>query len=232
MESKVASNSVLNFECRNCTGEVRVPFIQPVSVAIGNDTLELVDKFCNLGDMISAGGGVSDSSVARIRSGWRKFKERLPLLTSKVFSLRMKRWVFEVCIRSVVFYGSETWAVKEEDLTRLERNDMRMVRWMCGVTLKDRKSSEELRDRLGLANIRDCLQSRRLRWFGHVERMDDANWVKKSREITVVGQRGRGRPRKTWAEVVRSDLAVKGVDHALAQDRVEWRRVCRQSSHV
>ena len=139
----------------------------------------------------------------------------------------MKGRVFEACVRSVVLYGSETWAVKEEDLTRLERNDMRMVRWMCGVTLKDRKSSEELRDRLGLANIRDCVQSRRLRWFGHVERMDDANWVKKSREITVVGQRGRGRPRKTWAEVVRSDLAAKGIDRTLAQNRVEWRRVCR-----
>ena len=33
--------------------------------------------------------------------------------------------------------GRETWAVKEEDLAKLERNDMMMVQWMCHVTLKE-----------------------------------------------------------------------------------------------
>ena len=56
--------------------------------------------------------------------------------------------------------------------------------------------------------------------------MDDGNWVKKSREINVAGHRRRGRPRKTWNEVVRSDLAAKGVDPVLAQNRLEWKRVC------
>ena len=162
-------NSVLNFGCKKCRGEVRA-FICPGPVVIGDDSLESVDSFCYLGDTISAGGGVGGSSVARIRSGWKKFRELLPLLASRVFSLKMKGRVFEACVRSVVLYGSETWAVKEEDLTRLHRNDLRMVRRMCGVTLKDRKSSEELLDRLGLCNIRDCVQSRRLRWFGHLGR--------------------------------------------------------------
>ena len=44
--------------------------------------------------------------------------------------------VFQVCIRSVVLYGSENWAVKEEELVKLDRNDMMMVWWMCNVTLK------------------------------------------------------------------------------------------------
>ena len=205
---------------------VRVMLEQPVkSLVIGGETLEVVDKFCYLGDMISVGAG--ESSVARIRSGWKKFRELLPLLTSRVFSLRTRGRAFEACVRSVVLYGSETWPVKEEDLVRLERNDMRMVRWMCNVTLKDRKSSEELRDRLGLVAIRDCVQRGRLRWFGHVERMNDDNWVKKSREIAVEGRRGRGRPCKTWKEVVQADLRAKGIEHNLAQDRVKWKRAIK-----
>ena len=103
---------------------------------------------------------------------------------------------------------------------------------MCNVTLKDRKSSAELRDRLGLASIRDCVQRRSLRWFGHVERMDDENWVKKSREIVVVGQRRRGRPRKTWEEVVRNDLTGKGIDRELAQNKTKWKEVCHHSATV
>ena len=40
-----------------------------------------------------------------------------------------------------MLYASETWALREEDLVRLERNDMRMIRWMRGVSLRDGKFS-------------------------------------------------------------------------------------------
>jgi hypothetical protein len=173
--------------------------------------------------MISAGGGAEESCIARIRCGWKKFRELLPLLTSRVLSLRTKGRVFDACVRSIVLYCGETWAVKADDLNRLERNDMRMVRWMCRVSLKDRKSSQELRERCGLESIGVSLQKRRLRWYGHVERMDDNNWVKKSREFVVDGKRRRSRPQTTWAQVVSKDLVQKGIQPNLAQDRLKWK---------
>ena len=39
-----------------------------------------------------------------------------------------------------MLYGSEAWPVKEEDIKRLERNDVRMIRWICGVRLNDKVS--------------------------------------------------------------------------------------------
>ena len=56
---------------------------------------------------------------------------------------------------------------------------MRMVRWMCGIKLKDRLLSKELRERLGIDDIALVLQQNRLRWYGHVLRKDDVAWVKK-----------------------------------------------------
>ena len=47
-----------------------------------------------------------------------------------------------------------------------------MVRWMCGIKLKDRFPSRELRERLGIDDIALVLQQNRLR-----EEVDD--WVKK-----------------------------------------------------
>ena len=41
-----------------------------------------------------------------------------------------------------------------------------MVRWMCGVKLKDRCPSKELRERLGIDDIALVLQQNRLRWYG------------------------------------------------------------------
>jgi hypothetical protein len=40
---------------------------------------------------------------------------------------------------------------------------------MCRVTLKDRKTSEELRERLGVVNVSKRVRQNRLRLFGHVE---------------------------------------------------------------
>ncbi len=54
-------------------------------------------------------------------------------------------------------------------------------------------------------------RKRRLRWVGHVERMDVDNWVKKCRDLDVEGSQGRGRPRKTWDEVVRGDQKAKAI---------------------
>jgi len=45
-----------------------------------------------------------------------------------------------------MLHGSETWPVREENVVALQRAEMRMVRWMCGVRLP----SEELRERLGV----------------------------------------------------------------------------------
>ena len=43
-------------------------------VMLAGSNLEVVDKFCYLGDMLDAGGGAESSTITRVRSGWKKFK--------------------------------------------------------------------------------------------------------------------------------------------------------------
>ena len=43
--------------------------------------LELVDKFCYQGDMLSVDGDADAAVEARIRIGWNKFRQLVPLLT-------------------------------------------------------------------------------------------------------------------------------------------------------
>ena len=64
----------------------------------------------------------------------------------------------------------------------------------------------------------------RLRWFGHVERKNADNWVKKCREMVVEGSKGRCRNRKTWMECVEGDMLKFGLSRVDAQDRERWRR--------
>ena len=136
----------------------------------------------------------------------------------------MKGKIYKTCVRTVMVYGSETWAVKVEDMRRLERAERMMVRWMCGVTVKARKHSEELLERLGIESIVEVVSRSRLRWFGHVERLNADNWVSACREIQVEGLRGRGRGRKTWNECVMEDMRRLRLKREVAQDRAAWRR--------
>jgi len=64
---------------------------------------------------------------------------------------------------SSMLHGSETWPVRKENEVALQRAEMRMVRWMCNVKVKDRVSSKELRERLRIDNIILILQQNRLR---------------------------------------------------------------------
>lgn len=192
-----------------------------------SDSLECVDKFCYLGDMIGAGGGAEDASRARVRCAWGKFNQLRPILAARGFSLKLKGKIYRTCVQSVLVYGSETWPMKVEDMRRMERTERYMVRQMCGVTLGDRCRSEELNERLGIEGVRGVVSQGRLRWFGHVERMEAGNWVSECRNFEVVGKKGRGRGKKTWKECVCADMKAHGLTPDMAQDRDLWREGIR-----
>jgi len=58
-----------------------------------------------------------------------------------------------------------------------------------------------MRERLELDDIISVLQQNRVRWYGHVLRKEDTDWVKKCIEYEVEGARPRGRLKRTWTEV-------------------------------
>jgi len=76
-------------------------------------------------------------------------------------------------VRSNMLHGSETWPVRRENEVALQRAEMRVVRWMCNVMVKDRVPSKELRKRLGIFDITLILQKNRLRWYRHVLQKED-----------------------------------------------------------
>ena len=94
------------------------------SVDIGADAnLELVDEFCY-----------------RILIGWHKFCQLVPLLTSRDISLIRRGSLYDSCVQSSMLHGSETRPVRKEHKVALQRAQMRMVRWMSNVKVKDKSS--------------------------------------------------------------------------------------------
>ena len=83
---------------------------------------------------MDADGGRDSTVTTRIRTAWKKFREYLPIGIGKGFSLKLKGMVYATCVRSCLMHGSETWPMKVEHELKLNRTEMRMIRWMCGLS--------------------------------------------------------------------------------------------------
>ena len=97
------------------------------------------------------------------------------------------------------------------------------------IPLRDRFSSYELYSRLRIDSMPSTVTRSRLRWYGHVQRKDDMDCVKRCTEYEVSGHVGRGRGRKAWKECVENDLNRLNLDPSMVTDRESWRRLVRLS---
>ena len=103
-----------SFICKGCLNPVTSA--GRTSVDIGaSANLELVAKFCYLGDVLSVEGDADAAVEAKIRVGWNKFRPLVPLLTNKDISLIMRGKLYSNFVRSSMSYGSETWPVRKEN---------------------------------------------------------------------------------------------------------------------
>ena len=94
----------------------------------------------------------------------------------------------------------------------MERTEMPMIRWMCGVSLNERRPIIEPMRHLGVEAIGDVMGRGRLRCQGHVKRNDDADYVMACTRLVVERtalSAGRGRPGRA---LTAADMRLLKVD--------------------
>ena len=105
---------------------------------------------------------------------------------------------------------------------KIERTEIRMLRWMLGVTLKDRKRNDDIRHAIGVCCITDKIRESRLRWYEHVQWREDDHCVKRILKAEVYGRWNRGRQRKRWINTISPDLSLN-LTPVDVEDRDDWR---------
>ena len=216
-----------SFRCGRCLGSARPIDARPATeFRIGEEVVDVVDNFCYLGDTLCAGGGCSRAITTHVRCAWGKFRELLPLLTTSSISWHRKGQLYSACVRRVMLHASECWAPTKKDTDKINRTDRTMIRWICKVRLSDRVRVDTLLQRLNLQPIDTLVRAGRLRWFGHVCRSTD--WINRVTTLAVDGVVARGRPKKTWQEVVADDRRKWRMEGMDPIQREEWRLKLRQ----
>ena len=129
---------------------------------------------------------------------------------NKDVSKFLKGRIYVALILSILLHGCETWFLREEEYHLLRRFHKSCVRAMCRVSMsqvrRHRIRTSKLLAELALQPLEYYLQSRFLRWAGHVTRMDMdrlprmllTSWCPSSRVI--------GRPRMSFGHTLKKFL--------------------------
>ena len=130
-------------------------------------------------------------------------------------------------------YGSESWGMKVTERQKLNVFEMKCLRSMTGVSRLDRVRNEIVRARTGVKReLAAGVDMNVLRWFGHVERMDNERLPKKVMNAKVDGRRAKGRPRFGWMDGVKRALNDRRMDIREASERArnrnEWQMIVMQ----
>ena len=182
-----------------------------------------------LGVNIDNEGRMELEITARIKNYSNNVFLLYPLLRDRRIPQKAKTLIYTGILRPMMLYASETWSTTTKTRSRLNAAEMRVLRLIYGVTLRDRVRSEHIREQLRIAPVTKIIERNQLRWFGHVMRMPEHSEVKRALTWTPEGPRPLGRPRKRWLDNIKEALISRGTTieeverTRVYNDRSVWR---------
>ena len=87
--------------------------------------------FKYLGSIIQNDREINSEVNHRIQAGWWKWRSATGVLCDRNIPYR-------TVIRPALLYGTECWAIKSYHAQKMSVAEMRMLRWMCDNTRRDK----------------------------------------------------------------------------------------------
>ena len=99
-----------------------------------------------------------------------------------------------------------------------------MLRWMCGVTRRDKIRNEHIRGTTRVVQASKKITEKRLKWYGHVRRMKEECLVRRMLDVDIPGKSRRGRPSLRWNDACKRDMTQARLKEDNATNRAIWRK--------
>ena len=211
------------------------PSLPPPVIQAGGAALQSTVKFCYLGSFVTADVSIDAEVTSRLAKASASFGR----LSSRLWNdhgirLDTKIAVYKAAVLTTLLYGSETWTVYRRHVIKLDQFHMRCLRQIAHVKWQDMTPNTEVLKICNITGIEALLAGTRLRWAGHVARMEDDRLPKQAffSELQV-GERSCGGQLKRYKDVLKATLKSTDIGYTdfehLAADRSSWRSLCRNA---
>ena len=99
-------------------------------------------------------------------------------------TLKTKTHIYHAVVRSTITYAAETWCLKAKTVAKLNSTEMEFWRRSARISRKDKIRNTIIKQKMNVArSLLDDIKTQQLKWYGHVQRMEEGRLPKKSYEM-------------------------------------------------
>ena len=192
-------------------------------------------KCISLGSQVNISNNIKQEINMRIQSANKCCYGMLKHFKSKLLTYTTKIKLYKTLIKPVLTYGSETWTLTEHTINQLGIFERKILRKIYGPTQENGewhlKYNKELYDLYKAPDIITDIKISRLKWAGHIQRMNDSEMVKRISEYKPDGRRRVGRPKFRWMDGIIEDVKRLKITNwwMAARNREAWRKILREA---
>ncbi|KAE9414668.1 hypothetical protein Angca_006771, partial [Angiostrongylus cantonensis] len=115
------------------------------------------------------------------RAAWGAFKS-IEDVVKRTKNTRLRAHLFDSTVLPALTYASETWSLRRQNERSLSVIERAIERTMLGLSrftqIRDGIRSSDLRQRSKIKDAVLYAKQSKIRWAGHVMRMNDSRWTR------------------------------------------------------
>ncbi len=175
---------VINF---NTAYRVKLPAVASCRIMLASEKMEKVSEFKYLGTVLCKYGGMEGGIREQMMKGKNVVGFLTGVMKGRNVSMDVNRGLRNSILLPTLTYGSENWTWNGTQQSRVHAVQMSYLRGAFGVSRWDGLNNESVYEKCGMrgrgsgveCDVVEWVKSSTLRWFGHIERMGNEEFVKK-----------------------------------------------------
>src|SRR2546425_5899531 len=168
---------------------------------------------------------------------FRSYNKYKNILESKKISLKVRCKLFNIYITSIFMYNSELWTLTRKLINTIDVFQRALLKKLPKIHYPYMIKNEDLYSRVQMSNWSDVIQKRRMKWLGHLLRLDERAPASIALQQTKkqMGKMKKGN-HSTWTKQINNDLKKINENlnlhdaslQELVNDRARWFQVIEE----